>query len=155
MAAVAAIGVAVIGTGASIAQQRKAQRAQEKADAVTQAQAAIENQRNIRLAIAAGNLQKAQLANAGGTQFGFGNSSSVTGALGAARTQNASNVGFAQQTAAAGSAVNRQTSIANNALSAASTFQSIANIPGQFGFDVKSSANTLAKRFKQPKSVTA
>ena len=145
--AAVALGVSVLGTGASIAQQRKAQRAQRRADAVSRAQAELENQRNIRQAIAAGKLQRAQLTAAGQTQTGgFGGSSAVTGALGAAQTQAAANVGFAQQTQAATSAINRQGSIANNALSAANIFQGISTLPTAFGFDPKDAAKKLFSR---------
>ena len=134
-AAVAAVG----GTAASIHQSRKAQRAQEKADDIARAQAEIQNQRQIRQNIIRSRAMQAQLIAQGQTQTGsFGGSSAVTGALGSAQTQQAANTGFGLTTIAAGNSMNRQQTIANRAASNAATFGAIANLPGQFGFDLGS-----------------
>lgn len=144
--AIAALAVSAIGTGVSVSQQRKAQRAEEKRDAVGEAQAQLENQRNIRQAIAASRLQQAQVQAAGQASGGTG-SSGLAGGLGSAQTQVASNIGFARQTAAANSAINRQTGLASQALAAGATAQAIGGLPAQFGFDPKSSAKVLAEKF--------
>jgi hypothetical protein len=130
---------AVGGTAASIQQGRRAQRAQEKADEVSRAQTAIANQRSIRQNILRSRAAQAQLISQGQAQTGsFGGSSSVQGALGAAQTQQAANLGFARQTQAASGAINRQIGRANQAQSRAGTFGAVAGLPAQFGFDLRS-----------------
>lgn len=140
-----AVVVAVAGTTASIQQSRKAQGLQQEADAVANAQREITNQREIRQTIAASKLQRAQLVASGEAQTGgFGASTSVTGALGAAQTQTAANIGFARQISATNSVINRLGSQANQAISNASTFAAIGNLPSQFGFDIRSASRDFA-----------
>jgi len=141
-----ALGIAALGTAANLSQQRKAQKAQDKADSVGRAQAEIENQRSIRQAVAAGRLQQAQVAAAGQAQ-GAGDSSGVQGGIGSAQTQAASNIGFARQTQAANAGINRLNNQAGQSLARGATFQAIGNLPGQFGFGVKDSAKEIAKNF--------
>lgn len=138
---IAAVGAAaaVGGTAASVHSSRKAQRAQEKADQVGNRQAEIANQRAIRQNLIRSRTQQARLITQGQAQTGsFTGSSSVAGALGSARTQQAANVGFAQQTQAAGAAVNRQMGRARGFGADAAMFGAVANLPGQFGFDLRS-----------------
>lgn len=141
----AAIAAAVIGTGVSIAQQKKGQQAQEESDAVGSAQQAIQNNRAIRQSIAASKIQRAQLIASGQAQTGgFGASSSVTGALGAAGTQLGANIGFARTIQASNTALNNQRSKFNQAAFIGGLGSTVASIPAQFGFDVRSSVRTIA-----------
>ena len=146
IAQIAGAAAAVGGTTAALISGAKAQKAQEKADAVAQAQTELENRRNIRQAIARGRVQRAQLTAQGQAQTGGFASSSVQGALGSASTQEAANVGFANQTIAAGGAINRQLGRARNQLGNAATFQAVAALPTQFGFDPASIARQRASR---------
>ena len=131
---IAALVVAAGGTAVSIQRSRKAQRAQERADAVAQSQAELENKRNIRQAIAQGRVQRAQLISSGQAQTGGFGSSAVTGALGSARTQLGANIGFAKQTLGAQTGINRNLNEARQSLSQAAQFGQIAALPSQFGF---------------------
>lgn len=136
-ALIASAVIAAGGTAASISQQRKSQRAQEKASAVDRAQAEIANQRAIRQQIIRSRAQQAQLQ-AQGIATGTSDTSAQAGGLGSAQTQAAANVGFARQSQAAGRAVNELTSRASSAQGRAATFGAVAALPGQFGFDISS-----------------
>jgi len=137
--AVGSAAIAVGGTAASVQSSRRAQRAQEKADRISSAQTEIANQRSIRQNVIRSRVQQAQLQAQGQAQTGtFGGSSAVTGALGSAQTQAGANLGFAQTSMAAGGAINRQAMSARRHSSNAATFGAIAQLPGQFGFDLKS-----------------
>lgn len=129
LAIVATIG----GTTASIISTANAQQKQEKADAVQRSQTALANQKAIKQAINQGRVARAELLTSGQSQTGGFSSSSIQGALGSAQTQEASNIGFARQTAAANSAVNLHLGRARRSLSRAGSFGAIANLPGQFG----------------------
>ena len=147
MALTTSLLVTSVGTAASIQQSRKAQRLGEESDAVANAQREIANQREIRQTVAASKLQRAQLVAAGETQTGsFGGSSSVTGALGAAQTQTASNIGFARQISATNSVLNNLGTQSNRAQSNAQTFGAIAGLPSAFGFDVRSVVRDRASK---------
>lgn len=137
---IAAIATAAGGTALSLQRSRKAQRSQEKADAVASAQAELENKRNIRQAIASGRVQRAQLIASGQAQTGGFGSSPVKGALGSARTQVAANIGFANQTIGAQTGINRNIGDARRSLGRAAEFSQIAALPSQFGFQFDPSA---------------
>jgi hypothetical protein len=127
-------GVAAVGgTAASIVSANAAQRSQRKADAVGRAQAQLENKRAIRQAINTGRVQRAQLSAAGQNQTGGFSSSSIQGALGSASTQEAANIGFANQTVSAGIAINRNLGKARQSLANSASFGAVAALPGQFG----------------------
>lgn len=130
---------AVGGTAASVQQSRRSERAAEKSDEIGRAQAEIANQRQIRQNLIRSRAQQAQLISAGQAQTGsFGGTSSVQGALGSARTQQAANTGFANTSIAANAAQNRQLGNVRDAQGRAATFGSVAALPGQFGFDLAS-----------------
>ena len=132
------IGTAALaagGTTASIIASNNAQQDQRKADSVARAQAELENKRAIRQAINTGRVNRAQLTTSAQAQTGGFDSSPIQGALGSARTQEAANIGFANQTAAAGVAVNRNLSRARQSLANAGSFGAIAALPGQFGIE--------------------
>lgn len=131
--AVAGLIIAAVGTGAGIHQGRKAERARKDADAGRLAEAELANQREIKKAIAQSRLQQAETEAAGQAQ-GAGDSSALTGALGSAQTQLASNIGFARQTQAANSLVGQATRRFNNATSNAAIAGQVAALPSAFGF---------------------
>lgn len=133
-----ATAVAVGGTAATIHQQKKATRAQEKADKVSQAATEIANARNIRQNIVRARRAQAQLIAAGQASTGGFTSSPIQGALASSQTQAAANQGFGATQQAAGGAINQLQSQARGNLSKAGTFGAIANLPGQFGFDIGS-----------------
>ena len=143
---IAALAVAAGGTAKSIVDASAAQKSQKKADSVARAQAALENKRNIRQAINQGRVQRAQLITAGETQTGGFGGSPVQGALGSARTQEAANIGFANQTAGANASINQHLSSARSSLSSAAAFSSIAALPGQFGLDPLAKDSMIFKR---------
>jgi len=138
IASVGSAAVAVGGTAASIAAQRKAERTQDKADKVAKASAEIANQRNIRQNIVRARAAQAQLIAGGQAASGGFSSSPIQGALGASQTQAAANQGFGNVNQAAGGAINALNSQARSAASDAQTFGAVANLPGQFGFDIGS-----------------
>jgi hypothetical protein len=148
MAEGAAIAIAVIGAGVGIYQGQKGQQAAKDADKAAQKQAELENQRAIRQSIAAGRVRQAELIASGQSATGGTDSSAIQGGLAAAQTQQASNIGFARQTLAAGSAINSSISNANRAAGNAALANSIAALPGQFGYDVKSSTQQLFDKTK-------
>lgn len=137
---------AVIGTGVSISQQRKASKAADTADKLKNRQNDLENKRRINKAVEDAKIARANaLASAGAA--GVQDSSPLQGALGSADTQLASNVGFAQQTAGANAQANRLIAGANRDLNRASTFQAIGQLPQQFGFgSVADAGRQIAKR---------
>lgn len=137
-----ALGVSAIGTGVGVVQGARAQRQQEKSDAVGRAQAEIANQREIRKAIAAGKVQRAAVSAAGQAQ-GAGRSSSVAGALGAAQTQSAANIGFARTTQAANDAQNAALGRARGFQASSQLFGAVAQLPTAFGFGPEASAQQI------------
>jgi hypothetical protein len=152
-AAIAALAISAVGTGVSIHQKGIADDRAKKADAVRQAQDDLANQRAIRQSIATAKVQRAQLVASGAAQTGsFGGATSVTGALGSAQTQIASNVGFARQTIGAGNAINTLNSQANRALSRAGTAQAFGALPEQFGFDPAAATRGLFSTPKKPET---
>lgn len=127
------LAVTVGATGVSVAQSRISQSEERRAQRLRQRQASVENQRSIRQAIAASRQQQAsQIAQAG--EIGF-ESSAIQGGLGAATTQVAANVGFARQTDAFNRGINSRLQASSRAAGRASTFQAVAGLPTQFGFD--------------------
>lgn len=144
------LAVAVGGTAASIVQSRSAEADRRRAQKISQRQAAIENQKAIREAIAASRAAQAGIeAGAQAAGIGFG-SSVVQGGIGAAQTQIASNVGFARQTEAANASINKRLRDASSAASRASSFAAISGLPTAFGFDPKSSVDLIKKQFDKP-----
>jgi len=141
--AIASLIVAAVGTGVGIHQQRKAENAREDADKMQQAQAELANQRSIRQSIAQSRLEQANMLSGAYASTGGVSSSGVQGALGAAQTQTGANIGFANQTMAANRGINDAISKYNQFSSNAATAGAVAALPGQFGWDVKSSAETL------------
>lgn len=140
-----ALAVTVAGTAVSINRQNASQRKQREAQKVSAAQAAIENQRRIREALAAARQDRAGLIAAGfGAGLGF-ESSPIQGGLGAQATQVASNVGFAKQNQAFSANINRSLQQANRNASRASQFAAIASLPNSFGFDPASAVDQAKK----------
>ena len=144
MAATAAIITSVVSAGVSISQSRKAQKAQEKADDVSRAQAQLENQRRIRQAVAATRIQQARLLSASEGQ-GAGDSSAVQGGLASSQGQLGANIGFARQTQGANAGINANLADARRFSSNAAIAQQVGALSSQFGFDPKSAAKSLAK----------
>lgn len=140
---VIAIATTIGGTAASVSAQRRAQREQSQAQKIASRQAAVENQRRIRQAIAAARADRANLLASGFAQTGGFDSSGIAGGAAAADTQLASNVGFARQTQAFNQATNNRLQRANRAAGQANTFGAIAGLPTQLGFDVRGSFNQL------------
>ena len=96
VAAIATVVSTVAGVGGAVAQNRaikQQNRAEENARNIDRRQAALENARQRRLAIAQRRIAEAETIQ-GGENQGAGQSSSVAGAVGALRTQTASNIGF-------------------------------------------------------------
>lgn len=146
--AIAALTLAatVGGTVASVAAQRRSAKDQEEAQKLAQRQAAIENQRAVRQAIAAARQDRAQLIASGQAQTGGFSSSGIQGGVGAADTQIAANVGFARQTQAFSSAINQRLQRANRAQGAAGLGQAVAGLPGAFGMTVSGAIENLGSR---------
>ena len=130
--AVASAIIAIVGTGASIQQQRVASRKQKKSEALNRRQAELENAREIRQGIALGRQQQASLIASG--QAGV-QTSGQAGGLAGAQTQLASNIQFATQKADVNRQSNRLISQANRNLSRASIAQAIGGAPVAFGAD--------------------
>lgn len=101
MAGVAAITTAistVASLGAGVAQQRainEQNKAERRSRQLEQRQAALENARRRRQALAQQRIRAAEITQAGENQ-GIAGSSTVAGARGALVTQTASNIGFSQ-----------------------------------------------------------
>lgn len=127
------LAVTLAGTAASVASQRTSAREQEDAQKIGQRQAAIENKRRIRQAIAASRADRAATIAAGQAQQGGFGSSVLRGAIGAADTQLASNIGFARQTQAFNQAINQRLQASSRAQTRAGIFSAVAGLPGQFG----------------------
>jgi hypothetical protein len=143
MAEGAAIAIALIGTGAGLYENHKAQQAQKDADKAAQAQAELQNQRAIRQSIAASRVRQAETLAAGIASGAGTGSSGIQGGIGSAQTQQAANQGFANTTMAANKAINNSIQNYNQFTSNAALAGSLAALPGQFGFDVKSSTQKL------------
>lgn len=124
----------IIGTGFSVAAAREAQKDQEDAQKVAQAQAALANQRSIRRAIAQSRLARAQLIAAGQSQAGSTSSSAIQGGVSATQAQLGSEIGFARTTLASSQLQNSFLQSANRNISNAQTFGALANLPSQLGF---------------------
>ncbi len=140
-----ALAVTIGGTAVSINRQNASDRAKRKAQEVGTRQAALENQRNIREALAAARQDREGLIAAGfGAGLGF-ESSPIQGGLGAQQTQVASNVGFARQNQAFSANINRQLQSANRNASRASQFAAIASLPNSFGFGPEASVDQAKK----------
>jgi hypothetical protein len=120
---------------------------------MAQAQAELANQRAIRQTIAQSRMEQANMLSGAYASTGGVSSSGVQGALGAAQTQTGANIGFANQTMAANRGINDALSNYNKFTSNAATAGAVAALPGQFGWDVKSSAETLG--LTQPKKSQA
>lgn len=144
------LAVAVGGTAASVSQARSAENDRRRAQLLSQRQAAEENQKAIREAIAASRAAQAgSIAEASASGIGF-ESSVVQGGIGAAQTQIASNVGFARQTAASNASINKALRDASAANSRASSFTAIAGLPAQFGLTTKAAAASIKEQFAKP-----
>lgn len=144
IAAGASAAAAAGGTAASIHQSRKATRAQEKADKASRAAAEIQNQRSIRQQILQARRAQAQTIAAGGAATGsLGGNSAVQGGVASIGTQGASNIGFGNTQIGANNAILNQTTQARRAASNAATFGAIAKLPGQFGWDPRSSIRQI------------
>lgn len=142
-AAYIAIAVAAIGTGVSVYQSNQAEQDQKDAQKAQQKIAELANQRAIRQSIAASRVRQAETLASGQASTGGTNSSGIQGAIGSAMTQQAANQGFANSTIAANNAINNATQNYNAHISNAGTASALAALPGQFGFDVKSSTQSL------------
>ena len=143
-----ALAVTVGGTAVSIHQGRESEARQRQAQRVSSRQAALENQRGIREALAAARQDREGLIAAGfGAGLGF-ESSPIQGGLGAQQTQVASNVGFARQNQAFTANINRQLRAAHSASSRANSFAAIAALPEAFGRGPEASINQIKKQRK-------
>ena len=120
-------------TAGSAVQQRRAAKSAEKEAQLSNRQAEITNQRNIRRAIASARADRAALVASGFAQTGGFDSSSLAGGAAAADTQVASNVGFARQAAGASrrsaELVSRQAAFQRRS----TTFGAVGNVGGQIG----------------------
>lgn len=132
--AVLSLIIGAAGTASSINSQKKAVKAQEKSEDINARQTDLENQRRVRQSVEKARVERAQVL-AAATVAGTGESSALAGGLGSAATAEASNVGFARQTAEANAAANRQIGKANKFGAQANTATAIANLPSQFGID--------------------
>jgi len=145
--ALGSAAVAAGGTAASIQQSRKAQARQEKADKAGRAAAEIANQRSIRQQIIRARAAQAQtIAQGQALTGGLSGNSAVAGGVGSIGTQAAGNIGFGNTQIGANNAINNLQSQARGAASNAATFGAIANLPGQFGFDVASSVRQITDK---------
>ncbi len=101
LAIVSAIA-AVVGTAASIHEQRKFRKEQARANRVKQSMAEVKNRRNRLAQIRAYREQAATAANAGNQRQGGGTSSANQGTIGSLGSQLSDNLGFlnSQQVAA-------------------------------------------------------
>lgn len=132
-----AAGAAVAGTAVSIDQQRKASAASKKADAASRAAAEISTQRSNRKNIVRARVAQAQLIASGGAS-GITGSSSLSGAIGGVGSTAAGQRGFARTQQAGNAAFQNQQSRARGFQSNAAIAGQVANLPGQFGFDIGS-----------------
>ena len=137
--------IGVIGTGVGVSQQRKAVRAQERAERISRRQADLDNQRRIRQAVGQARQDRAQVL-AAATAGGVEDSSGALGGTGAAQTQLGANVGFFQQSADANNAANRQISRANRFSNNAQTAQAIGGLGQQLGFGGAREAGAQIRR---------
>lgn len=93
-AAVIAAIAAVVGTGATMMATKASNEAQEQASKIQQRQAALENSRRARRAVAERRMMQAELIQNSATQDAR-TSSSMSGATGSLSTQTAANIGAA------------------------------------------------------------
>lgn len=131
---VAMLAVAIGGTAVSVQQSRVAADKADKARKISQKQADIANQRRIRQSIERNRIAKAAVLSGGQAQTGGFGSSGIQGGVGAATSQAASNIGFAQTINAANAGINDALSQSARAQSRAGTASAIASLPGQLGF---------------------
>lgn len=134
----ATAAVSAIGTGASIHQQRQAQRSAEKADKAGEAAANIQNQRAQRRQILQARVLQAQATSAGVASGGSFSDSGARGAVSALGATAGGNIGAANTQIGAQNAINSQLSQARGFASRAQTFGQVAALPSQFGFDTAS-----------------
>lgn len=137
-ALIASTAIAAGGTGASIHQQRKAVKAQEKADTIGKAAADIANQRQIRQNQLRTRVAQAQATAAGQAVSGGFGSSNIQGAIGSVQSQGASNLGNLNTQIASNNSIRNLNQQARGNIANAQTFGAIAELPGQFGFDTAS-----------------
>lgn len=146
-----AIAALVTTTAATVVSHQQASKSAAElrdVERVKQRQAAIENQRRIRTALAAGRKDRESLIAAGFSQgVGFG-SSGIQGGLGSQQTQIAANVGFARQNQAFNANINKGIQRASDSASRANEFRAIAAIPAAFGQPFKESFKTVKEAFK-------
>ena len=132
------LAVAIGGTAVSVSQSRQAADEADKARQLSQRQADIANQRRISQSIERNRVAKAAVLAGGQAQIGGFGSSGIQGGVGAATTQAASNIGFAQTINAANRGINDALGNQQTALSRASTAGAVAALPGQLGFGLDS-----------------
>ncbi len=104
--AIASAITALVGAGATMKAQQAQNEAQEKAAKIQQRQAALENERRARRAIAERRMVQAELIQNTATMDARG-SSAMSGAVGSLSTQTAANIGAARTNLAGDVGINR------------------------------------------------
>lgn len=131
MSSAAAVGL-VVGV-AQHRQQRKANRANEKASRAQQRAADIENARSRRRNVVASRIARARtIAEGVNSGFSAGGSSAVTGAAGSAVSQGASANAFSRNLQVLDKQRFSALDNANSALTRANTFQAVGNVAQSF-----------------------
>ena len=152
------LGVAAVGTVASIQQQKKAQAAQERAagyQRANQAEQSAANEREAAIArrqqIREERIKRAQIIQAA-ENTGTADSSGEIGALGGMTTTLGSNLGINAGMVAQGQRISFNSQMAADSISRAQTYQNRSGFYGQLagvGFGVMSDARQQAKAGKQ------
>lgn len=148
------LGIGAVGTIASIQQQRKAQKAQERAagyQRANQAEQSAANEREAAIArrqqIREERIKRAQIIQAA-ENTGTADSSGVIGALGGMTTTLGSNLGINSGMVAQGQRISFNSQMAANFMSRAQTYQNRSGFYGQLagvGFGIMSDAKQQAR----------
>jgi len=148
------LGVAVAGTAASIDQNKKSARAQERAQKIQQKQQAMQTARERRKQIRAARQSQAELRATAFAQ-GTAQTSRTAGISGNIAQERAGNLNFIDQTSAFTSAIGQQNIKAARAQSQAGTYGALAGLAmqgAQSGLFSGSSSAPAAGGVKDPKT---
>lgn len=121
------LAVAALASAGSIVEQRKAQKAQEKANRVRRRQARAETIREKRRQLQQARLQQSLVSNVA-AQTGTQGSSSAVQAKGSTQTQAGTNISFLDQSFQRSSSIFRQENRASRAQFRAGIFSTIASL---------------------------
>lgn len=121
---------AVAGVAGAV-QQRKISKAQRRQNRINNRIAAVSRQRNIRRAVAASRIERAQVLSTG-FQLGVSGSTAEQGAVGGIQSDIASNVGFSNLQFTGQQALSSLSDRISGFQQRANTFGAVANLAGTF-----------------------